>query len=97
MTIRKHPVFAAVVEAMQSAEELGGCEVEDYAPLMQAIEAEARTRRLVFVRVQREGQSGRDARGSGRLLLGAVFLSWLAVIGAVDVVRAVAGWFGGAP
>lgn len=93
MSIRTHPVFAAVVEAMQSAEELGGCEVEDYAPLMQAIEAEARTRRRVFVRVSREGRYSDNA---GLLLVLVFVAGWLMTIGAVVVVRGFMGWIGGA-
>lgn len=97
MSIRRHPVFLATVEAMQSAEELGGCEVEDYGPLMAAIEAEARTRRHVFARTLAEQYGAPAARprflmfrfpaGPGVLLVLALALGWCAAWGAFDLGR----------
>jgi hypothetical protein len=103
MTIRQHPVFGRVVEAMQSAEELGGCEPEDYAALMAEIAREAHTRRVVFLRIWNDSR-GRAAARSGVLLLRlrpsalAVYLlvvAWLAVWGGIDLALRLARWFGG--
>lgn len=105
MSIRQHPVFARVVEAMQSAEEMGGCEPEDYAPLMAEVEREARARRLVFLRTWAEsrGVSRPAARalllrfpfGPGAVLPFAVVCAWLAVWGALDVVLRLVRLIGG--
>lgn len=95
MTIRQHPVFGRVVEAMQSAEEIGGCEPHDYAPLMAEVEREARTRRLTFLRIWAEANGTplpvaralflRFPFGGRALLAFAVVLSWAAVWGVVDI------------
>ncbi len=90
--IRNHPVFGRVLEAMQTAEELGGCEPEDYGALMAEIEREARTRRHVFARVLAGHAEPRLARafvfrfpGPGALLVFAVVSAWFAMWGAVDI------------
>jgi hypothetical protein len=53
MTLLATSIYQRVLQAMQSAGELGGPEGEDYLALMSVIETEAHTRKAAYVPTSR--------------------------------------------